>query len=455
MKERILKTQKTGLLLISVLAIVLMGAFIGSAFAKDGDDFSYFPCPASLDGKKWGYIDKTGKWIIKPRFEEAKPFKDGLALVNYGDKSGWGFINEKGESVINFSFEFININAAYDRFREGLMPVAIRRGKDIKMGVIDKTGAWVIEPKFEDIDSFKDGVAAAYVIAGKREEGWWRTRNEGDIRKLSGIRKDGALLKCGFIDKTGAWIIEPRFASCGSYYSKERLASIGDIDSIEVLVTGRMPKYGFADMSGNIVIEPQFRFIGDFHEGLARAMIWDAASEGNKEQKWGYIDKTGKFVIEPRFDYANDFCEGLAQVSIGDFKAGYIDKKGKFVIEPKYSWGSEDFSNGLALVFTIGWIEKLRAWVIEPKYSSDSEGVIDNLAPVFTDGKPGVKYIDKKGKTIIRWHKRSRTWSFINGMAMVCLDARDPHDIQHKCGFIDKKGKWVIKPIFKMKAENR
>ena len=32
-------------------------------------------------GKKTGYIDPTGKYVIKPRFIQAKPFSEGLAAV--------------------------------------------------------------------------------------------------------------------------------------------------------------------------------------------------------------------------------------------------------------------------------------------------------------------------------------------------------------------------------------
>src|SRR5580765_4452613 len=31
--------------------------------------------------KKWGYIDKTGKVVIKPQFKAAEGFSDGIGLV--------------------------------------------------------------------------------------------------------------------------------------------------------------------------------------------------------------------------------------------------------------------------------------------------------------------------------------------------------------------------------------
>ncbi|HEY9062997.1 MAG TPA: WG repeat-containing protein, partial [Pseudobacteroides sp.] len=46
---------------------------------------------------KQGYIDTSGKVIVKPVFEPASEFKNGLARVNYGGE--WGYINKEGEFV--------------------------------------------------------------------------------------------------------------------------------------------------------------------------------------------------------------------------------------------------------------------------------------------------------------------------------------------------------------------
>ena len=40
--------------------------------------------------RKWGFIDKTERYVINPQFVMASSFSDGLAAVRIGDK--WGFI---------------------------------------------------------------------------------------------------------------------------------------------------------------------------------------------------------------------------------------------------------------------------------------------------------------------------------------------------------------------------
>lgn len=51
---------------------------------------------------KWGYVDKDGKVVIEPQFEEAHSFLNGYAAVKVHGK--WGFINEKGKLVIEETF---------------------------------------------------------------------------------------------------------------------------------------------------------------------------------------------------------------------------------------------------------------------------------------------------------------------------------------------------------------
>lgn len=60
---------------------------------------------ASQDGK-WGFIDDEGEIVIKPVFQEAKSFSNGLAAVYDGEK--WGFINKDGDLVIDYQFRDVD-----------------------------------------------------------------------------------------------------------------------------------------------------------------------------------------------------------------------------------------------------------------------------------------------------------------------------------------------------------
>ena len=57
--------------------------------------------PISVAGK-YGYIDKTEKFVIQPKFDYAHSFSEGLAFIKIGNR--FGYINETGELVIEAIF---------------------------------------------------------------------------------------------------------------------------------------------------------------------------------------------------------------------------------------------------------------------------------------------------------------------------------------------------------------
>lgn len=65
----------------------------------------------NLWANKFGYINKTGQWIVEPIYDSAEPFEKGLGKVEKDEKVGC--VNTKGELVIpciydEFSGDFIN-----------------------------------------------------------------------------------------------------------------------------------------------------------------------------------------------------------------------------------------------------------------------------------------------------------------------------------------------------------
>ncbi len=57
--------------------------------------FSEGLAPVQSNNGKWGYINERQKFIIQPKFEDAKEFQGGKAPAKKNDK--WGFINKRGE----------------------------------------------------------------------------------------------------------------------------------------------------------------------------------------------------------------------------------------------------------------------------------------------------------------------------------------------------------------------
>jgi hypothetical protein len=346
-------------------------------------------------GKKWGYMDRNGKTIIPPQFDDEGDFFNHRAKVRMDRK--WGYIDEAGRMAVQPQFD----NAG--DFREELAPVQSGR----RWGFIEPSGKFVVVPEFQAAGEFHDGLA--------RFEVWDKIKCSMDYRKkepelyskddapLLAFRlhdKVAAAVGCfpenarfGYIDKGGKIAVAPRFV-VGSDFS-EGLAAVREDEGSE-------SKYGYIDSTGKLVIRPQFDQAFSFSEGLAAvAIASDAHSGGNRTWSWGFINRGGTLQIRPSFRSAHSFSEGLADVSLRDGTWGYLDRNGKFTIRPRYS-ETNPFSEGLALVWPRNqengyYIDKtgrkalnLGLW---PQWSFS-----DGLTVAGKEGER--KYVDRKGKII-------------------------------------------------------
>ncbi|HDS73920.1 MAG TPA: WG repeat-containing protein, partial [Firmicutes bacterium] len=103
-------------------------------------------------GELYGLVDTSGRIVLPPtQIRQVFPeisFRNGLARAE--TDTGIGFINRRGDFVIPARF-----SNTYG-FNEGVAPV---RDMEKRWGYIDTTGAWVIEPQFDDVTPFTDGLA--------------------------------------------------------------------------------------------------------------------------------------------------------------------------------------------------------------------------------------------------------------------------------------------------------
>ena len=363
----------------SVLVLVSMGACIHAAGPLSLEQSK--PLFPIIENGKYGYIDQAGKVVIKPQFDLAKSFSEGLARVKVGDK--WGFIDLTGKVVIHPQFDSDPNNQENNTrldFHEGMAAVTLDKGS--KWGYIDQTGKMIIAPKYGLADRFSEGMAKVYL--------------EFPVF----IIRDGSpkpVLHSWYIDKKGSQL---SFPIVGDTFSEGlAVAESGKCES---------QKQGYIDRTGQVQIEPQFSIARSFHEALACVR-----PENNND--YGFIDKTGKMVIRlphvPGERGPGDFSEGLALMQgrvTGE--VGFIDKTGAFAIEPKFVVAGR-FSDGLA------------GACVEDKTANSGEGGA-------TCG-----YIDRTGQWIIKVSGFGPMSDFHEGLALVC--GKD------FCGYINKKGSYV------------
>ena len=308
-----------------------------------------------------------------------------IGKKNNEGKVKYGFIDTKGNWIIQPKFDFIR------DFHQGLAGAKINE----KWGFIDMKGNWVIKPKFYNVDYFNNGIARAY--------------EETSIKDIC---------KVGFINTEGNWIIKPDFWSLSDFSNGLALASDDD-------------KCGLIDLNGNWTITlPEFYWIDNFYEGLARVEL-------SRNGKSGFINIKGDWVIKPKFDDVGDFNNSLARARLNG-KCGFIDAKGNWKIRPEFDY-VRDFHEDLAVANLgkkYGFIDKKGNWLIPPNYD-DLADFNNGLAIASVNNKYG--FIDKKGNWVIK-PKFSHLDNFNQGLSRARLN--------NKYGFIDKKGKWVVKPLF-------
>lgn len=98
----------------------------------------------------YGYLNRWGKEVIPLTYESANDFQNGKALVKQQDGS-YVLIDLTGKSLMKFSYPFV------DSYGDGLL--AFKENEDGKWGYIDEKGNVIIEPQFSGTMPFEEGHA--------------------------------------------------------------------------------------------------------------------------------------------------------------------------------------------------------------------------------------------------------------------------------------------------------
>ena len=239
-----------------------------------------------LGEQKWGYIDKSGKFALKPRYTKAFRFQpNGLAVVLVQDK----------------------------------------------YGLIDRMGKYVVEPIYSYINDYSEGLASA-----REENGTVVLNSEGNVlsqpyphigdyksnRAVYAIQAQNNTYLYGYLDETGKTVIEPAYESAGSFEG----------DRAVVKLPGK--EYALIDKNGKIIKTLPYHYVMGISDGM---MAFKMDADG----KFGYLNSNGSIAVQPSFLEAQYFSGGTAVVNAAKDYAvhqiGLIDKKGKYLIKPQYS----------------------------------------------------------------------------------------------------------------------
>lgn len=358
-----MRINKLTIILTMLVAVTFVAC--SSSSKKQIAPMKIFPI---ADGEKFGYADIEGNIVIKPQFDRAYMFRDGVALVGVGtgNETRWGYVKEDGtmltEPIYVEATQFneglawvvkedgyptaidtkgkVQIEAKDARcvrcFSEGLAAFAVQdKPHQYLWGFMNTSGKVVIEPQFRRVGNFSDGLAAV-----ETDFGWNYIDTKGNV-VLQNIPNDNPdahndrilvedmeIELVGLIDKKGKRVVPSEYAVI---IPDGDLFYFNDDDF----------NHGWMDKNGKVVLTVDPDMSMKPFGGAELAAF-------QKDDKWGYINRKGKIVISAQFDNAFPFSGGHAVVKKDDH-VGIINEKGEFVVNPtfdhatKYHSALEDY----------------------------------------------------------------------------------------------------------------
>lgn len=316
--------------------------------ALSGFSFRFGLAVAHISSGKCGYVGANGRFRIPATYDFAWPFMpNGLAVVKKGDKLG--LIDTTGRYVVQPIIESLH-PASQGRFAEGLEPVQVGG----RWGYINRRGQFVLPTRYLAAGPFANGRARVVTEQGivyinpRGETITWLDFADGhDFAQGRAAVRVGA--QWCYIDTTGRVVIFPRFAEAGAF--RDSLARVREGD-----------KFGLIDPAGNYVVNPEWDEVLPTRGGLfpvRQGNAWGlAARDGliavppeyaemrlmpggdiavrRPSTGWGFIDAgTGRLATPLMFEDIGPYQNGIAPARLRG-KWGYINRQGHWVVEPTF-----------------------------------------------------------------------------------------------------------------------
>ncbi|MBE9100311.1 WG repeat-containing protein [Vacuolonema iberomarrocanum] len=413
------------------------------------------PC---FDESQVGVINTDGNLVIPHCFKVLGKFSEGVALVSFDADDGQtyrGFINTRGQFIFPPNLRREQRVALADhvggftdnlyQFVEGRFP--LRQEPDGPIGFIDQTGEFVIEPQYESIGGFHEGVSVVcqYLVTEVRR-GCGYINPDGEVLMPLDLQLATSFHEGIAVVRHPS--LEGLFSAINKNFQRltaeDRLDRVGGYDSYYGLISELSTGSGLAPVRIPGCVHPPVQLLP---EANPAAPVDENAPEWTgppyEQGTWGYLDVTnGGFAIEPLFC---DFRQSPIAAT------GFIDDRALVRIHPNDTRASipERWRGHLAMIDPQGNIIDNYGDAALPDYRVGAgweRGFQEGLLPVAnaprnSDEPSRFGYVDREGHWVIPPQFESVNY-FQDGLALV----QDPETERH--GFIDKSGSYVIPPTF-------
>jgi hypothetical protein len=276
---------------------------------------------------RWG-LQRANRWLAKPQFNAVDVLIDGLARVRVAGRIG--FIDRSGRFVIDPVFD-----EAW-AFTSGFASTPVRQGRSA--GAIDRTGAWMFRIEADElrraISVSKDGEAQFgwhfrryRVPAGEAllDSRWGLLDPDGHV--LLEAEFDQPAQRCAdghlVVVKRGQWF---HFRSDGTPLQPSKGGILDNgCGSIAPYIVEAHGKFGLIDGDGKEITPPAFETLIAVTKN-----VWNAKRDG----KWGRIGPDGQWLFEPKFKYLSRTTPIIVAATTA--KRGFLKMDGSWLIEPRY-----------------------------------------------------------------------------------------------------------------------
>jgi hypothetical protein len=285
------------------------------------------------DGKKVGFINRQGEWVIPPKYEIGEDFSEGLTFVRKDGKTL--LINSSGKLI-----KKLDRHTVTGRFSEGFAQCGYLTidGESILMAFINQNGIVVTsfdEPrqitnphKIIDEDDDLSCNLARFCVNGKYG---YRTVLHAEVippiydtaqrftEELAAVSLND---KCGFIDIEGKVQITFEFEYANRF--SEGLAAVE--------YNGKM---GMINKNCDPVIPFEFFWLSEFKNGCIEFCTTVEHKSGKfinyaelfVHDRWGLMDKNMNIVIPEKYSYIKSYVDGICEVALNARK-GVVDRNG-------------------------------------------------------------------------------------------------------------------------------
>lgn len=312
---------------------------------------------------RYGYIDSSGAWIIRPVFDDATAFHEGFAGVCRNDSCY--FINKSGERTSELVVE-----ETYD-YTNGIAIVK----KQNRYYLINRSGQ-LISKAFEDISPASDSLFVA------RQNGLYGAVNYKAETVIPFVYK-----KLGTFRKGYAYYLSGQYGlvSTANHTLQARWDWISETDTNSLVIVKKGKLFGLMSLDESLLLQPEFDYISHctgtvyllvknelygFYDAGGKCYITDLAYDYDKafdnayytngkqfklieEDEVALMDANGRISI-PSGTYTDVFFakDDVIRIQKGK-KYGYVDRRLKALTPVEYEKAG-DFENNAALVTKAG-----------------------------------------------------------------------------------------------------